>query len=130
MEERRKFVRLGASVKIRYMVLPSGSTNPGTYSKDLSVGGIRFEISEQIQPKTVLELEIMLPNEEEWLKTRGEVVWQEQVVRTGKVLNETGIRFLDMDIKCKIKLNQYLSGLVRNAVDKSLISIDNQQDEI
>lgn len=121
MEERRKYVRLGASVKIKYTILPYGSTSLGIYSKDMSVAGIKFEINEHIQPKTVLELEIMLPQEEEWLKPKGEVVWQEQVVRSGKVLNETGIRFLVMDINCKIKLNQYLSGLVRNIFDKSLI---------
>jgi len=111
MEERRKYVRLGASVKIKYTILPSDIAPPVTHSKDLSIGGIRFEISEQIQPKTMLRLEIMLPHEEEWLKTMGEVVWQEQVVRAGKILNETGIRFLEMDIKCKIKLNQYLLSL-------------------
>jgi c-di-GMP-binding flagellar brake protein YcgR len=130
MEERRKYVRLGASVKIRYTILPSGSTAPETYSKDLSLGGIRIEIRDQIQPKTMLDLELMLPNEEEWLKTKGEVVWQEQVIKKGKVLNETGIRFLEMDIKDKIKLNQYLLNLVSNMFDKSLNANNNQQDDV
>lgn len=121
MEERRKYIRLGASVKIKYTILSSGSTSLETYSKDLSLGGIRIEIREQIQPKTMLELEMMLPNEEEWLKTKGEVVWQEQVIKKGKVLSETGIKFLEMDIKDRIKLNQYLLSLVRNMV--------NEQDE-
>ena len=99
MEEKRKYVRLETLVKVKCNSLSGGSAAPETYTKDLSIGGVRIELNESLQPKTVIGIEIMLPGEGSWLKAKGEVAWQEQVIKKGKVLHETGINFCDLDIR-------------------------------
>jgi c-di-GMP-binding flagellar brake protein YcgR len=117
MEERRKFVRLDTSVKIRYKVLQPTDNND-TNSRDLSAGGVKIEVKEPIRPNTVLWLEINLPSEADPLQAKGEVVWQEKISPAENSGYEMGIKFLEMDVNDRSRLSKYLFSLLHSKFEQ------------
>jgi c-di-GMP-binding flagellar brake protein YcgR len=118
MEERRKFIRLDTSVKIRYKVLMPIDNQNNTNSRDLSTGGVKIEVKEPIKPNTVLWLEIDLPSEADPLQAKGEVVWQEKISNAENSRYEMGIKFLEMDLNDRNKLNKYLFSLLHHKFEQ------------
>jgi len=118
MEERRKFVRLDAAVKIRYKVLMPTENIGNSNSRDLSAGGVKVEVTESIKPNTVLWMEIALPNEADPLQAKGEVVWQEKISTTENIRYEMGIKFLEMDLNDRNRLSKYLFSLLHSKFEQ------------
>ncbi len=118
MEERRKFVRLDTSVKIRYKILMSNDNQNNTNTRDLSTGGVKIEVKEPIKANTVLWLEIDLPTEADPLQAKGEVVWQEKISTSENISYEMGIKFLEMDLNDRNRLNKYLFSLLHNKFEQ------------
>jgi c-di-GMP-binding flagellar brake protein YcgR len=77
-------------------------------SKDISAGGVKVEVTESIKPNTVLWLEISLPNETDPLEAKGEVIWQEKISNSERIRYEMGVKFLEMNLNDRTRLNKYL----------------------
>ena len=114
MEERRKLVRLDTSVKVNYRILTAVNLSSDSVSQDFSEGGIRIEVKEPIQPKTLLSLEIAVPGEKEPVRAKGEVIWMERYIKQLKPVYEVGIKFLDIDVNERNRLSQYFLAVLKN----------------
>jgi|GEM_PF-1943135 c-di-GMP-binding flagellar brake protein YcgR len=119
MEERRKLVRLDASVKVNYRILTAVNLASDSVSHDFSEGGVRIEVKEPIQPKTLLSLDLMLPGEKEPVKVKGEVIWMERYIKQLRPVYEVGIKFIDIDSNEKNKLNQYFLTILKGKTNKN-----------
>ncbi|MDD5756550.1 MAG: PilZ domain-containing protein [bacterium] len=118
MEERRKFVRLDTSVKIRYKVLQPTDNKNDSNTQNLSAGGVKIEVKEPVKPNTVLWMEIALPNEANPLQAKGEVVWQEKISTSENSHYEMGIKFLEMDLNDRSRLSKYLFSLLHSKFEQ------------
>ena len=75
MSEHRGYIRLRESLKIDYKIVEPVGGLGGSFSEDISGGGIRLPLKERLRPGTILDLEIHLPEFTEPIKATGEVVW-------------------------------------------------------
>lgn len=93
--ERRNTDRLNIILEVKYYI---DGKIAAIKSVDISAGGIRLLLDEKIERKTVLHLEMKLPNHEHIIKTTGEVVWSKESIEdekgTAKRLFSTGVKFL------------------------------------
>ncbi|MEA3329075.1 MAG: PilZ domain-containing protein [Candidatus Omnitrophota bacterium] len=99
MEERRKFVRLDASIKISYRVLKKSELPSRVLSRDISGGGIKFPVEEKLKKGAGLDLEIEIPDGQEPIKALGQVVWiKKSTFRRSKGMNyfEIGVKFVEI----------------------------------
>lgn len=108
VEERRKFVRLDARVRVKYRVLKKGRTQE-SFTKDLSGGGIRLSINEKLAVATPLALEIKIPGEARPILAEGRAVWSREVSDEGKTGRfDTGIAFTKIDSMNQGKILKYV----------------------
>ena len=96
-ENRRKFARLDLALTVSYRVTdePSQDEFSEVVSSDISLGGIRLMTPAPLKRGAKLELEIVLPEDEENpLRADGEVVWQNKIAtasfETGVVIKGMG----------------------------------------
>lgn len=92
MDKQRQYLRVGKSLQISYRVSKQllGSASRST---DISPGGIRMPIHQQLQPGTILELQISSPEIEKPIIAIGEIVWLKPKRESGYPF-ETGIKFI------------------------------------
>ena len=96
MQEHRRFVRLAtSSIEVRYTVIGQEAGGALQEAKDISEGGIRFPVSEQIPKGARLDLELQLPGEPISIQAQAEVVWCARFQGNG--LYEIGCRFIQID---------------------------------
>ncbi len=108
MQERRRFVRLAPSlVGVTCKVLPAPRRPAGQAgidqegegdsqtAKDMSQGGIRFPVSEQLTQGARLELNLQLAGESVLIQAKAEVVWCARFHGDGPY--EVGCRFTQID---------------------------------
>ena len=109
-KERRKYMRLEASVKVKYTIIGK----PGTikvFSKDISAGGLCLLLDEQLAVDTPLQLEIRIPDLKEPFHTIARVVWQkgfESVGAEPKAHFTTGIEFTGISDFDRFNINRYV----------------------
>lgn len=108
-DERRKYRRIRNGVKTVYKVMGV----EGEYDLavlNLSGGGLCLPLSQKINKGTLLELNLNVPHEKEPFFALAKVVWQSQapVNKGGKVYYETGIEFLKLGIREKMRIIRYI----------------------
>lgn len=97
MEERRKYVRLDASIKVEYKVLKDAKAKREVISKNISGGGVCFSVKEGLKSKTILEMEIGIPDGAEPICAKGEVVWLQGLPISQEARRkyfEVGVKFI------------------------------------
>lgn len=95
--ERRQFPRITLMCKIsvvfgeRLLVFISHTENMG-------VGGIRVILQEKLHIPAEVEVELFLPDREESLKCKGQIIWVKELnpTRIKPCLFDTGIKFIGM----------------------------------
>jgi len=92
--ERRTVERFNIMLDVRYAL--NGKTIP-TKSADISTKGIKVLMDERLECKTPIRIEIKLPQDQHFIKARGQVAWsseaKEDEVNSAKRLFNTGIKF-------------------------------------
>jgi c-di-GMP-binding flagellar brake protein YcgR len=106
MQERRKFIRINESLKVRYQVLRSFRLVT-SHSKDFSEGGIRLPVIQRLQPGMVLEIEIYFPQYQKPAVATGEVVWIREIEDL-KFPFVVGIKFINIDAASLNKIRNYI----------------------
>ncbi len=110
LKERRKYLRLEASVKVKYTVIGK----PGTikvFSKNISAGGLALLLDEQLAIDTPLQLQIKLPDLKASIRAIAQVVWQKDFESAGvepKVHFTTGIEFTGISDFDRFNINRYV----------------------
>ncbi len=106
MEDKRKFVRFGISLDIKYKV-PHRSIEGLAQGRDLSREGIGCYLGERLPVGVMVRLEINIPVEIIPIFTRGEVVWCKES-DAGKGANfNSGMKIIKMDSSDKSRLLEY-----------------------
>ena len=87
--DRRKYLRLGLSLKAHYRILESLGEHHQSVTKDISEQGICVPLSEKLESGTFLELLVEVPGDSGPVHAIGRVVWSRH--RKDIDLNDTGI---------------------------------------
>ena len=113
--ERRTSIRIEAKLKAKYAIDNTPQEKRETMSKNISLGGILMELYEKLYPSTLLLLDIFLPDHENPVMAKGEVVWVKELQdpdEAGRRMFDAGIRFLSMAPHDKERLDQQLRILI------------------
>lgn len=114
-KEKRKFMRVDASVKIGYRNLGSESIGERSATRNLSASGVEILMEEKFPLGVLIELEIKLPEQEEALFVIGRVVRQDLISNTanGTDVYNTGIEFVRINVANRRRLIRYVYNTVR-----------------
>lgn len=110
IRERRKYVRLQASVEVKYEIIGK----PGeikVFSKDISAGGLCIVTKENLSPDTPLQLEIVFPDLKDPIRALARVIWQRRVnpqEGQAQAYFETGIEFTGISDFDRFNINRYI----------------------
>lgn len=117
MEERRRFVRLGARVEAAYTVLPAGTAQRAPTS-DLGGGGLCVVTEQPIPPGTQLQVALTLPGREPPVNALAEVVWNEQHDVIGKADHRrsaaNGVRYVEIAPGDQEALTAFVAGRLKS----------------
>ncbi len=106
MNEKRKFVRFGISLEMKYKI-PHREIEGLTHGRDISREGIGFYLGEKLPVGVMVRLEINVPGEIVPIFARGEVVWcRESDAGKGADFN-SGMKLIKMDSFDKSRLLEY-----------------------
>ncbi len=106
MEERRQFIRVGATIALYYHATQSLAT--GTIPQlatNISAGGMWLPIAQQLEPGTQLALEMILPGQAP-IQATAEAIWSMR--RDNGGLYEAGLRFLQVEQSDQDRLLSFL----------------------
>lgn len=107
MKERREYIRLSETLKIVYKVIAPAGGQEGSFTEDISGGGIRFSLGHHLKLGTVLELSLHLPEQNKPIVTTGEVVWMREK-NDIKLPYTVGIKFIKIDPFDRGKILNYI----------------------
>lgn len=101
-KDRRIFDRLEGIVNVRYGVKGRDKEKIESLPRNIGGGGIGICLTESLQPGTLLELEITVPdNPQKVVRGVGQVQWTKRfgVIDTEQRVNlhEVGIKFIEID---------------------------------
>lgn len=119
MKERREFVRLDTRIEVTYASTLTTYSNKSktlksrqTKTKDIGGGGLCFFADESIPPGTRLKLTAKLPNHEEPLQFKVEVIWSDTYEVHGKgshhQATEVGAKFIEINPEDQEKIMQFV----------------------
>ncbi len=99
MKENRKFIRLRAPIGVVYRLLKrqKRAKQIPTLLKDISGGGVRIMVKEELKVGDLLDLEIQIPHLEIPVHAIGEVVWYNNLRDDDREHGESGVRFRDIE---------------------------------
>ena len=109
-KERREYLRLKATVEVKYTVIGK----PGeikVFSKNISAGGLCIIAEQQLVFDTPLQLEIKIPDLKDVISALGRVIWQKRFEATDeqpKVHFRTGIEFTGISDFDRFNINRYV----------------------
>lgn len=95
MEERRKFFRFNANINTKCGIMSRIEPLISASTENISGGGICFPVTKKINKRTIIDLELNLPNDFAPVFAVGEVAWlsKDKKKNTFKV----GIEFKAID---------------------------------
>jgi len=117
-QERRKYVRLKATVEVGYAVIGKpGEVN--VFSKNISAGGLCILSAKQLPVDTPLQLEIKIPDLKDPIPALARVVWQRQAQgpsdQSGASF-ETGIEFTGISDFDRFNIKRYIEEHIGGAM--------------
>ena len=98
-KERRKFIRLDATIDVKYKILKMGKKGEAV-SKNISGEGIRLSVNEEIPPASILLLEMKIPVYPESIIAKGIVIWSKK--------SEIGVKFIKINPINKTRIFKYI----------------------
>jgi c-di-GMP-binding flagellar brake protein YcgR len=121
--ERRKFPRVNVRYEVKIICegtiilgKPQGYTFH-TYTEDLSQGGVRVTLEQEVQVGSLVNLELYVNNEKTLpARCKGIVSWTKIIEGTSPPLFYTGIQFLDLESDVG---SQIIKGIVNFHLDKN-----------
>lgn len=117
LRERRRFVRFGEEIKIRYSLLRPSPAFRDSKTSNISRKGLCLVAYEKLKEKTVMDLEIEVPGFSNTLHVRGQVMWIRELHsldEQGRRLFYVGVRFLKISPEYEAILLTHLNTLKRD----------------
>lgn len=115
MLEKRKYARIPDGARVVYKVMGVKGEHL-TPALDIGSGGLRLPLLEKIKPGTLLELNILLPDNQEPFFGLVKAVWQSPKAAQGKngeTYYETGIEFIKVGLKNRRRIVKYIIGYAK-----------------
>jgi c-di-GMP-binding flagellar brake protein YcgR len=112
MKERRRYVRLNISLEINYSIHGQTSIQRKSITKNISPGGARFEVEEQLPKGAILDIDIKIPTREEPITLKARNVWSKKESKLGKDVYDSGFEFIEIPEKDKQIFLQYLCNMM------------------
>ena len=113
MEEKRKFIRLGIPVGLKYIV-EGDSVRKDVITKDLSCEGLRFVSEDDIKEGSRLEMNLEIPEASNPVHINGKVAWTKRLSTEDKSPFEVGIEFTEIEEDNKNTFLKYICDLIYN----------------
>lgn len=125
-KERRKFKRFDAYMSIKFQANETPDVQGVSLSKDLSREGIKINSNASMNQGTMLDLEILIPDDPKPVHTSGKVMWSRPSEGHNQGYDQ-GVRFLMMDPVDKFRVldyayNHWLETKVNDLTDPEEIS--------
>ena len=118
MQERRKYVRLNIPLEVSYSLQGKEDTRYKSITKNISAGGARFAIEEELPKGAVLNLNIKIPIKSEPIPIKAKIVWTKKESGQGKNIYDTGLEFIHIPEESKGDFFQYLCNLMYDQLKK------------
>ena len=100
LKDKRAFERIDGIVNVRYSVKGRDKDKNESLPRNIGGGGVGICLPEKLQPGTIIELEITVPdNPEKAIFGVGQVLWTKPfgVLAESVDLFETGIKFVNIN---------------------------------
>lgn len=111
IEERRKFIRLGIPVELKYII--EGETQiKHVTTKDLSCEGLRFISDVDIGEGRILELNLSIPKATNPIHIKGKAAWTKKLSTEDDSQHEVGVEFMKIEEDNKNTFLRYLCDLI------------------
>ncbi len=95
MQEKRKYIRIGAPVIVTYSMPKKQSGDRKAILKDFSEGGIRFPVYEKLKVGLQLKLNIEAPFDTIPIAAEGQIVWVKALsAQEGREIYDVGVQFI------------------------------------
>jgi c-di-GMP-binding flagellar brake protein YcgR len=107
VEERRQYIRIKRSVVVSYRIVKQ-FLGSGSRTKDICAGGICLPVFQMLEPHTILDLEISLPDSINPIKATAEIVWVGKR-EDAQFPFEAGMKFLKIDLSGRDKIFNYVT---------------------
>ena len=111
MEERRRFVRLNASVKVEYAIIGKTGEELSSTTKNISMGGICLFVDKAVDKGVILELKIFVLESILPIQAKARVVWLEEfdMGEDDKASHiEIGLEFTKISDTDRQRLSKYI----------------------
>ncbi|MDP8259887.1 MAG: PilZ domain-containing protein [Candidatus Gygaella obscura] len=125
--ERRKFVRLDLDAKVDFQIKEVEgeqvlSEKTQGRVKNISVEGVCFSAKTQLKPESKIELEVILPENKDKVKLKGEVAWSTPLESNGseKGLFDIGIKIHNIEKSDENKFLVYVCDKMTKQLNKYL----------
>jgi hypothetical protein len=105
-KERRKFKRFDTYMSVKYQIPGNEEVRGVSLSKDLCREGIKINSSSNIKEGTLLDLEIMIPDDPKPVQTSGKVMWSRPSEGNNQGYDQ-GVHFFVMDPVDKFRILDY-----------------------
>ena len=113
MDDRRKYYRVkDERVKVIYKAMDPLSKEHKVPTVDISAGGICLALNEKIPLQTMLEINILLPDNNGPLLGLVKVVWQKEEMtqdKSGRSYYETGVGYIKLGFQNRKRIAQFIS---------------------
>ena len=112
--ERRNYIRLKTPVPIAYTVLSTGVTQ-GSFTKDISAEGLRFESSSKnIEKSNILDMKLEIDGARNPVHVKARVVWKKKLGIEDNTPYDIGVEFVEIEEDNKNTFLKFLCDLIYN----------------
>ncbi len=107
---RREFIRTGASLQVCYKVEGAAKGGDNGVTNDIGEGGIGVVLSEKFSKGNILNLEISLPDGSRHISAKGRISWikESYTDESGRKNFDAGIEFLKIQKENRERLIRYI----------------------
>ena len=118
LPERRRFIRIDIPLRVKII---SGDRVDEVITKNISPGGIRFEVGRKLEVSEKLDLSLYLPSSDDPINLEAKVIWQTKTSLEDNAPYDVGVEILTIEDKNKNVLLKYLCDLLYDSKYKARI---------
>lgn len=104
-KEKRKYLRFDCSVKATYELVDEYANPKEAFTKDVSRGGLRLVLNQEIPAQSKIKIHFHIPKEKEPIDAIAEVVWIRKDLQKGVL--HTGLKFVKISPSNKARLLEH-----------------------
>ena len=104
--ERRKYLRVPATVPVNYLVIGTEKDYVRSYTQDISPGGIGLLLLKKLSPEALLKLQLELLRNEGGILLEARLVWVQQQSNDNNFPYKAGVEFTNINMNERTYISQ------------------------